>query len=72
MVGRIESFVYLVCLVSALSTSDYDVFCNMSQTSYQMPKLPDEFEMNVEIPMYRNKSGYNARDYMDTKEKYSR
>ena len=37
------------------------MFCNMSQTSYKMPKMPDEFEMNIEFIFHRNKSGYNAR-----------
>ena len=33
----------------------------MSKTDYKMPKMPDEFEMNIELIMARNKSGFNVR-----------
>lgn len=49
-----------------------DVFCKMSKTDYKIPQVPDEFEMNIEVVMSRNKSGVNVRDYIDTKERYFR
>eukprot|EP00795_Rhopilema_esculentum_P010656 gene10656-19398_t len=49
-----------------------DVFCNMTTTKVQLPRFPDEFEMNIEVLMLSNKTGFNARDYIDTKEKYFR
>lgn len=33
----------------------------MSKTDYKIPQVPDEFEMNIEVVMSRNKSGVNVR-----------